>query len=297
MAYTFAPRPITKIVETGMMRYTSNTIANVHAVRGQFVIVTGTSGVGKTTTAERISQSINDAFAKNPTNPDAYRARYYIATDHRTMKGKESPQLVQRRLLAEFAGQVLQLAVPADIRNINISKWMDAIVLGLRQQQVQIVFIDEAGYLPSNALDCLATLANKSTSRAFDHPLTIVLVGMHNLPANIQAQDNLCRRVADWVTFEPCNADEVKLVLTPLDPFFAALDLKSDDGRDVIEFLRSPEVSRGGLLGLIVPLAERAVAHARMRKVSMSLLQLRAAHTTKLSGQTQSAAAMQRGWK
>ena len=297
MAYTFRPRPSKTIVETGMMRYISSAIALAHSTRGQFVVVTGTSGVGKTTTAERITAQINAAFDADPDNPDAYRARYYIATDHRVQQRKVTTALLQRRVLSEFASQVLHLAVPSDVRAINIEKWMDTIVLGLRQQAVQMVFVDEAGYLPPAAIDCLATLANKSASEAFSHPVTFVLVGMHDLPENVQSLVNLPRRIANWVTFEPCEATEVQQVLAPLDPFFAAIDLQSEEGKEIMEFLQSPEVSGGGLIGLIVPLAERAVAHARVRNVPMDLLQLRVAHASKVSGRIQSEAAMKRGWK
>ena len=297
MTYTFRPRPTKTIIETGMMRYTSNAVALAHSARGQFVVVTGTSGVGKTTTAEQITAQINAAYEDDPDHPDAYRARYYIATDHRVQQRKVGTALLQRRVLAEFASQVLHLAVPSDVRAINIEKWMDTIVLGLRQQAVQMVFVDEAGYLPPAALDCLATLANKAASKDFSHPVTFVLVGMHDLPANIQSLVNLPRRIANWVTFEPCDAAEVQQVLAPLDPFFAALDLGTQAGQEIMEFLRSPEVSGGGLIGLIVPLVERAVAHARVRNVPMDLLQLRVAHASKVLGRTQSEAAMQRGWK
>lgn len=297
MAYSFAPRPVTTVVETGMMRYTSNIVANVHSTRGQFVVVTGTSGVGKTTTAQRIRDDINAAFAQDPDNVDAYGARYYSTTDHRVSKRKDVSLLGQRRLLAEFAQEVLQLAVPTDIRTLDIAKWMNCIILGLRQQAIQIVFIDEAGYLPPAALDCLAALVNKAASTEYQHPLTIVLLGMHDLPGNVRALPNLERRVADWVSFEPCGEEEVQQVLAPLNPFFAELDLSSEDGQSVMTFLRSAEVSGGGMLGLIVPLAERAVAHARHRKVPMSLLQLRVAHASKLTASAQSEAAMLRGWK
>ena len=59
---------------------------------------------------------------------------------------------------------------------------------------------------------------------------------------------------------------------------YPTLDVESEEGRAVMEFLRSPEVSDGGLIGWMVPLVERAVTFAEAYNQPMGIKALRLAH-------------------
>jgi hypothetical protein len=253
------------------------------------VVITGKAGAGKTTAALYIEQLVNDAFEAEAEN--AFRAKHYVATDLRRSSG----QVLQRRLLAEFARQVLNLTITSDMRSIDVPALMSTIARGLRLANMQLVFIDEAGHIPPAGLDHLATLINFITTSE-RHPITIVLVGMHDLPTNVLQLPQVARRVAEFIHFERYDAKTALTVLRTINNYFSTLDLNSDEGRDAMAFLLSPEVSDGGLIGLMVPLVERATVYAKHTNIPFGPRALRLAYSIMNSDAQRGRAEMERRW-
>jgi hypothetical protein len=276
-------------VVTPIITQTLNRLLAVHKRRGQMAVITGKSGAGKSTAAEHIEDEVSAGFKAGV--EDAFDAKYYVATDMLNSSG----DLLQRRFLAEFATQVLNLVVPKDLRTIDVPSLMKAIALGLRLSNVQLVFIDEAGHIPPAGLDHLATLINTVTT-AEKHPLTVALVGMHDLPTNVLSLPQVARRVAEFIYFEPYDELTALMVLRTVHDYFVTLDVATAEGRDVMEFLLSQEVSEGGLIGLIVPLVERAVVAAKHMNLPFGLRALRVAHSIKNVDATRGRADMKRRW-
>jgi DNA transposition AAA+ family ATPase len=283
MSFTFSPRRGTSVTEIGMIRFARASILAAHAPRGQFVVMTGATGTGKTTAAVHLARQISSTFRADPNDVSRFDARYYQATDHRhTRQG--STELMLRRVIAEFGLGVLGLPAPRDVRQIDLPMYLQTLAAGLRHQEVQMVFVDEAGYLPPAALECLASLLDLMANQ-HEHPLTIVLVGMENLANSVRQHAHVLRRAQTWIPFRPCSQEEVMQVLAPIDPFFARLDIQSDAAKEALEFLMKEEVSQGGVIGLVVTLAESAVAYARATGKEMGLRMLEVAHALKTTSQ------------
>lgn len=281
-------RPQT-IVVTPKLVETQRRVFAVHQLRGQMVVLSGASGAGKTMAADYLTQRINesaDALA-----PNAFYARYYVATDMRAA----ADDVLQRRLLAEFAKLVLRHTVPKDLRTICVPGLMSTIATGLRLANIQMVFVDEAGHIPTDGLDHLATLIN-TVATAQQHPLTLVLVGMHDLPTNVLALPQVDRRVTEVVWFEPYDVPTALRVLRTVHPYFETLNPATPEGQEVMEFLMDDTVSGGGLVGRMVPLVEKAVGIQSELELPFGIRVLRAAHARTDGERTAGQKAMRRGY-
>ncbi len=219
------------------------------------------------------------------------RAKYYVATDLRGHRDGYA----QRRFVAEFAQKALNLSTAQDVRASDVTAVMTAIARGLRLSNVQLDVIDEAGHLPPAALDQLVTLINE-VATSEQHPMTIVLVGMHDLPTNVLQLPQMARRVTEVIYLEPCDATTAFAVLRTIHDYFATVDIKSAEGREVTEFLLSPEVSDGGLIGLMVPVVEPAAVLAKYLAMPFGLRALRLAYSVRNTDAQRGRAEMERRW-
>ena len=289
MTLTFPQPRAASTVVTPAINQTLNRLFAVHRERGQMVVMTGKSGAGKTTAATHIGSVVNEAFRAGADN--AFQSRYYVATDMLRAAG----DILQRRFLAEFAKQVLRVSVPKDLRTLDVPGMMNTIATGLRMMNVQLVFIDEAGHIPPAGLDHLVTLINIVTT-AEKHPLTVALVGMHDLPRNVYSIPQVARRAQEFVYFEPYDARTAMTVLCTVHPYFDSISLDQAEGKEVMEFLLSPEVSDGGLVGLMVPLVERASEAAKLMNLPFGIRALRVAHAIKNTDIERGRKEMERSW-
>lgn len=276
---------------TPIIQSTEQRLMAAHNPRGQLFVITGHSGVGKTTAAAMIHDGINQLFDSDPGNSNAFRAKRFEVTNYSSSHGL----IMHRRLLVEFGTKVLSLRSNIDIRNLNISDEMDRVIEGLISERIEIVFIDEAGRLPTAAFDCLVTLINKSAEEHM-HRLTIVLIGMDELPVTVRQLPQVSRRVADTVMFTPCDSSVLLAVLGDLDDFFNQLDPGSENGREIVMFLMDETVSKGGLFGSAIPLVERAIAFTKEMGLPMGMKVLRFARTMKQQGEEKSIAASGLKW-
>lgn len=285
------PEPVAPVVAlTPKMVYAQERLFAVHHPRGQFLVLTGPAGAGKTVTALHLEDRINAAHDAGAAN--AFRAAYYVASD---LRKPMNTLMMQRMLYTEFAQQVLQLTVPKDMRTVSVPVTMNSIAAGLRMRNIQMVFIDEAGHLPPSALDHLVTLINTVVTKE-RHPLTVVLVGMDDLPINLKVMGQVERRVADTVCFSAYDAVTTLTILQLVNPYFKTVQLETVEGAAVMEFLLSKPVSHGGLIGHLVPLVERAAAMVESMGIPFGIRALRLAHATTEMETAGALAAAKRAW-
>ncbi len=260
------------VVLTPKMLQAQDRILHAHKPRGQMVVLTGDAGAGKTTAALHIANSINQGHEDGV--EDSFAAAYFVSSD---LRQRMKVGLLQRRLLSEFAKMVLRLSMPRDLRSLDVPGLLTSIAAGLRLANTQVVFIDEAGHIPPEGLDHLVTLINTVATRE-RHPLTVVLVGMDDLPINVDVMPQVQRRVVDRVFFEPYDTKTALFVLRMAHPFFETVDPETVAGSEVMEFLLSGTVSHGGLIGYMLPLVERAESMAVEMKIPFGIRALRLVH-------------------
>jgi Cdc6-like AAA superfamily ATPase len=288
--FQYAPVTQRRIVVTDTIELAASRILIVHEMRGQFALMAGRSGAGKTTAATHICSALTEDCDNKA--PNAFRARQYVSSDMRAVRA----DMIERRLLAEFLGKALDISVPVDSRRQSPAMLSSQILVALKQRNIQMVFIDEAGLVPSLGLNVLANLMNEACLK-HHFPLTIVLVGMNDLPLTAYELPQVRRRIGDTICFEPYTAADALVVLREVDPYFSSLQTRPAEHDEVMEFLMSPEVSDGGMLGQMIQLVERASKFAKVQGHTPSITALRTAHLIKAKDAQRAATDARQGYR
>ena len=288
--FSYAPLTKRRIVVTDTIELAASRIMICHQTRGQFAVMAGRSGAGKTTAATYICSALTADCDKK--EPHSFRATHYVSSDMRTVR----TDMIERKLLAEVLGKALDISVPVDSRRQSPAMLSSQLLVALQQRNIQMVFIDEAGLIPSLGLNVLANLLNEADTK-YDFPLTIVLVGMNDLPLTVRELPQVQRRVADTVCFEPYNAADALVVLREVDSYFSELPSRPAEHDEVMEFLMSPEVSDGGMLGQMIQLVERASKYAKVQGQNLSITALRTAHLIKAKDAERAAIDARQGYR
>lgn len=292
MTITFPQRATRAPVKTPMVRAATRQLLAAHTNKGGFVVFTGAAGVGKTTAASIISSEVNAAYDSHNGDGTPFRARRFEVTNYRTRRGDS----LQRDLIAEIGRKVAGVNLPVDVRRMRLSDAIDSLVEKLVMDDIELVFVDEAGRLPPDGLDAIAAVINRAAEER-EHRLTIVLVGMDDLPSTIRSRPQILRRVVETVVFEPCEPRDIIAVLSSLHPYFNSVDLDSPDGKALAEFLVSPKVSGGGLFGYLIPLVERAVEHYGGEDAELNVKRLQAVSDVSRLAEGKALTASKRGWR
>ena len=279
-----------RIVITPEMESAFHRVTLCHRGPGQMVAVVGPAGAGKTTAMRLLSRQMEEDCAASV--PNAWRTSYYVSADltnaHRVT--------LERHVLAQMLSDGLGLSVEKDLRRSRPEDLRQKILLALRQRNVQMVFIDEAGLIPSLGLNALANLVN-AAEVSFGWPLTIVLVGMNNLPLTIRELPQVERRVADTIFFQPYGPEDALVALAQIEQYFASLELATEEGRAVMEFLTSPEVSSGGMLGIMIHLVLRTTDHCQRDGRPFCLRELRMVHHLSARDRNRAIEQAKNGWR
>ncbi len=279
-----------QIVATPVIKQFRHFLLAGHQDRGQFFVVTGHAGAGKTTASGYICNEVNQAFEGAADSPDAFAAKRFEVTDHRRGRG----HIMGTRLLAEFAEKVVGYKVPTDIRIVDHATLADVIIRGMVFHRIEMVFIDEAGRVPLEGIERLAMLLNKAAEE-YEHRLTIVLVGMHDLPITMATLPQIARRVTHTMMFGACDREVLRNVLEGMDPQFL-FACSEREREEALQFLMTEEVSKGGLLGYVIPVVEHARTIASSNGEPLALVHLRMAHALRAAGKAQSIEAAKRNW-
>jgi type II secretory pathway predicted ATPase ExeA len=239
----FTPRfdaPLSlRVHETPLMENVMERTMAVHAFGG-IVAWSGESGSGKTTTARLMAARICEAAASTE---HAFSAVHYevgplIANDDRVMS------LALKSLYGAAIGR------PPEHR-FRMST-PDAIALslvhGLRSRNIRMVFIDEAGLLSAAAVRGIVLAIDTAENEAW--PLTVVMIGMDELPRALEQVPQTERRVRDWCYFKAIDAAEAERLVTTVWPEVRAFLATGTSLRDLVQCMMR---RFGNVPGKIVP--------------------------------------------
>jgi hypothetical protein len=146
-------------------------------------------------------------------------------------------------------------------------------VHGIRRTGIQIVMVDEAGTLSIGAIRGMVLV--RDTAELMDWPLTIVLIGMDDLPIKLTEVPQVEKRCHEWCYFQPYTMDETWTLLAALHPAFAALDRKDAGHTELVGFVHQ---TYGGVPGEIVPFVRKLSIRMREHTDALDLILLRATH-------------------
>lgn len=246
MSSTFEyPELVTPVVvETGMMKSIIKRTCSLHHLGG-LCVWSGRAGMGKTTTAEHMVELIEEAYT--PDNPRAFRAIYYEAS---TFKPSSKDQ-AKHGIRSLYFGVGCKLD-EGRYRTCLPEELAADLVHFLKKMNIQIIFIDEAGCLSPGAIRGIVHVSNKA--RQMGLTLTIVLIGMDNLPSMMRKNPNVERRVRDWCYFKPYTIEDTHKLLAALHPHFAGLQLSHPSHQEQISYIHE---ACKGMPGSIVPFVSR----------------------------------------
>lgn len=250
---------------TSMMKYASMLTLKAHC-NGGLVLWSGGVGRGKTWCAEWMVEELNAQYDSQ--NPDSFRLIHYEAGKIAKWSGREE-KIALRSLYHKVIG-------PMDegvYRTFPLEAIADMIVHGMRTMAYQIIFVDEAGRLSLNALDALVLVSNTAQSAGW--PLTIVLIGMDDLPIKITLNRRIYSRICQKICFMPYTLTETWDLLAALEPHFASLDRNNYRHREQVELVH---MLSGGNAREITSLVSRFAGMLRCHPDVDPMVVIRGAH-------------------
>jgi hypothetical protein len=204
-----APRP-SKIVETDLMREVAEATKRCVA-QGGHLVWTGPSRVGKTTTADRyLTRAIN---RQHEQTGEGFRALHFHVGG--TGKGDQWKQSLAI-LYAQAHGVPL---TPHQYRRLQPTGLAEQVVMGLQRSNTRLVFIDEAGVLTTDAIKAMTLVGD--TAGDMDWPVSLVFIGMDDLPKKIESSPQVSGRISRYFYFHEYDFTQTKAFLAALHPHFA----------------------------------------------------------------------------
>lgn len=272
------------VLETDFMRQVENRTLDVH--RGSALVVwTGRQRIGKTTTALWMRDRINDAYGENPAAAEAFRALYYEVG--------EIPRSASRPQKAALRGVYNACIGPLDEGLYRRPPEVVAslVVQALAKREYEMVMVDEAGLLTVKALRGLVLA--RDTAKNEGHTLTIVFIGMDDLPSMIESNPQMEGRVHEWIGFVPYELDDTRDLILELDPAFLRRAPDDGEAEDVVRWIHN---TFGGIPGEVVPFVRRVRARVRRmdRKLDVSLC--KAVHRILVRDRERTTKLAQEGW-
>jgi hypothetical protein len=233
-------RPKVTVI-TSMMKEMINRTLAVHTLSA-LVVWYGQARIGKTTTANYMVNRINESFDDN--DPDRFRAIYYEVGPIAKGSGNEPKRGIRSLYQAS-----LNIQMDEGFYTRNPSEALAAqLVHGLRRKRIQLIVVDEAGVLSAGAIRGMTLVRDVAENDGWT--LTIVFVGMDDLPQKMTVCPQVHGRVRECCYFEKYDLDTTWALLEKLHPFFAELDAKKSAHRELVKVVHE---LCGGLPGLMVP--------------------------------------------
>lgn len=261
------------IIQTGMMLEMINRTSAVHPGHSLWY---GAARIGKTTTAQFMVQKITEAY--DPQNPHAYRAVHYEVGGIEEWTGNEIKKAIKSLYYATL-GRIDE----GVYRHDPAESLATQLVHGLRRKNIQVIFVDEAGTLSLEAIRGMVLVGD--VAKNMNHPLSLVFIGMDDLPTKVEQLPQVRERIVEWCYFEAYSLKETAKLLSLLHPHFAKLDLGNPKDYEQIEFVYE---MFGGFPGLIVPFLQKLDRHQKEEREQISLKYLRAVHMRTLMDKEQS---------
>ena len=232
------------IIETEQMR---RVIARTMAVhRGSALLPwIGRSRLGKTTTARYLNNQINENFVSE--DPRAFRSVHYEAGEIGSWAGFDQKKGI-RSLFHACVGRLdeglYRQSLPEDLAR--------QLVYALKKKRIQMIFVDESGNLSIDAIRGMVLA--RDTAELENWTLTLVFIGMDDLPVKMVSLPQIYNRTDEWCYFEPYSLEETFKLLGKLHPHFASLNLNKREDREQVEFIYE---QFGGVPGLLTPFIRR----------------------------------------
>jgi len=242
----FPVRAQDRLIQTAQMIRTANRTFAVHALCA-LVLYVGRSRLGKTTTARWITAQINDRY--DPEDESSFRAFHYEVGAIEEWSGNEMKRGI-RSLYEAVVGSPLDEGFYRQSPTEGLARHT---VFALRRKRIQMVFIDEAGCLSLDAIRGMVLV--RDTAEIEGWTLSLIFIGMDELPKLMLKLKQIENRIHEWVYFEPYNIDETWELLVELHPYFVALDARQMADREQVEFVH--EIS-GARPGSWFPLCKRS---------------------------------------
>jgi hypothetical protein len=233
------------VYETQMMREAIRRTISVYLLSA-LVVWYGKGRIGKTTTARYMVEDINKAY--DPNNPKTFRAFHYVVGEILPGSGNEMKKGIRSLYQAT-------LGIPLD-EGFYRQNPPEAIALhlvhALRRKGIRVVIVDEAGLLSIKAIRGMTLVRDSAENEGWI--LTIVFVGMDDLPGKMIKNEQVHRRVLEWCLFEPFSLDETWELLEKLHPYFKNIDGRKQAHQELIKYIH--DIS-GDLPGPTAALVEK----------------------------------------
>jgi hypothetical protein len=271
--YQFAPPAEEIIVPTGMMLEVISRTAAVHPGNS---IWYGDSRIGKTTTAKFMVQQIMKAY--DPQNPHAYRAAHYEVGEIREWTGNEMKQGVKSLYYA-----TLGRFDEGIYRHDPTESVATHLVHGLRRKNIQMIFIDEAGTLSLEAMRGMVLVGD--IAKNMNYPLSLVFIGMDDLPTKVRHLPQVDKRCVEWCYFEAYSLNDTANLLAELHPHFGRLDFNNPKHYEQVKCIYD---LMGGFPGLIVPFLRKLEHCQRQVPEEITTTYLRTIHLRTVMDRKQS---------
>lgn len=223
----FPERRADVCIETALMERTARRTLAVHP-GGALVVWSGPSRVGKTWTARWLRDSIDAAYE---TSPDAFRAVHYEVGQIR-----DCENVMKRGIRSLYHATVGRMTETA-YRHASAEDLAVQLVYGLQAKNVQMVFIDEAGLLPLEAIRGMVLARDIAEIGRF--PLSLIFIGMDDLPGTLRRLPQIENRIHEWCYFEAYSPGEMFELAAALHPYFASVDPSTPEGAAHVDFLNS----------------------------------------------------------
>ncbi|HYX29049.1 MAG TPA: hypothetical protein VE863_10820 [Pyrinomonadaceae bacterium] len=266
LAIDFPEQKSKTIIETTMMIQVINRTLAVHPLSA-IVVWYGESRIGKTTTAEYAVAKILEAYDEN--NPLAFRAKYLEVGQIPPWSGNEMKKGVKSLYFAAVRACLDEGVYQTE----PIEAVAARIVHELKRRNIQLIFIDEAGGLSLDAIQGMVLV--RDTALSMGWTLTLVFIGMDDLPMKMDKKKQIAGRVNEWCYFVEYDLDDTWKLLAKLHPHFGGLDRKNAAHVEQVQFLRE---TYGGFPGQLIPFIRRMEYRLKEHRGAIDLRFLRVVH-------------------
>lgn len=256
-----------RLVVNGQMKRAARRLLSIHRGLG---VLHGRARLGKSTTAEWITASVNEQF--NPDDPDSFRALHYEVGEIRSSSANE-----QKRGIRSLYHAAIGRLDDGQYRQLPTEDLARHLVFGLRRKHIQLIFVDEAGCLSLAAIRGMVLVADVAHNMGWS--LNIIFVGMDDLPSKLCELPQIEMRVHEWIYFEPYSLDETWELLSALHLHFRSLDAKEESDRQQVEFIHK---LYGGVPGEMVAFLRRLSSRLDGDAGAVDLVMLKAVHLAML---------------
>lgn len=258
----FPQRGTEKIIETATMREVIKRTLAIHPGNSLWY---GMTRIGKTTTARYAVEKIYEAYSAN--NPDAFRAVHY-ETGALARSSNDQKRGI-KSLYNATLGRIDEGLYHKDLTETLVQE----LVYGLKRKNIGMVFIDEAGNMSLEAIRGM--LMAHDAAKNMGHALSLIFIGMDDLPVKVTKLPQVNGRIQEWCYFEAYSLEETAELLSELHPHFANLEISNPADREQFQLIYD---LYGGFPGHIIPLIRKIERYQAVNPEPITPVYLKTIH-------------------